>query len=163
MASRAVLFAIEAEVEQRLLGASGDAAVMEVIAAVEETWDKEWLCQLDKAWDAIHRSLTDGKLEWDNGMYPLNHAIIGGRQMYAGEDYVVAYVQPDQVKDVAKALGLVNEAALKRGYDAIDPSDYHYAGWEDDFEYMLGWYQYLPGFYQKAASAERAAIFTVDP
>ena len=28
---------------------------------------REWLAESDKAWDAIHRTLTDGKIGWDNG------------------------------------------------------------------------------------------------
>ena len=29
---------------------------------IEEPWDEEWLLEMDKAWDAIHRCLTDGRL-----------------------------------------------------------------------------------------------------
>jgi hypothetical protein len=38
----------------------------------------ELLAETDKAWDAMHRALTDGRLTWDGGEYPLNHVILGG-------------------------------------------------------------------------------------
>jgi len=162
MANRAVLFAIDSLDEQNLLNAHGDEAVMREIEAIEERWDKEWLCELDKAWDAIHRALTDGKLEWTNGEYPLNHAIIGGRQLYEGEDYVVTFVEASQVKDLAVALKVVDATTLKQGYDLINPDDYQFAGWDDDYEYTVGWFDHLAPFYVKAAEASRSVVFTVD-
>jgi Domain of unknown function (DUF1877) len=79
-----VLFAIEANHARRLLAAPDDDEVMAVIEEVEEDWDRAILAETDKAWDAMHRALTDGRLEWSNGEYPLNHVILGGRNLHKG-------------------------------------------------------------------------------
>ena len=36
---------------------------MAVIEEIEDRWDRDWLVETDKAWDAIHRCLTGGTLE----------------------------------------------------------------------------------------------------
>jgi hypothetical protein len=58
----------------------------------EKLWsdDKSRAQETDKAWDAIHRSLTDGTLGWESGEYPLNHTIFGGESLYDGDDYIGA-------------------------------------------------------------------------
>ena len=57
-----------------------------------------------KAWDAMHRLLTDGRLEYQNGEYPLNHT--GG-----GEDdtYIISLKTPVQVQDIAQALMTIDQ------------------------------------------------------
>ncbi|MFC5647340.1 DUF1877 family protein, partial [Kitasatospora cinereorecta] len=70
--------------------------------------------------NAIHRSLTDGYLGYDNGTYPLNAAILGGVQLHEGDDYIVSLLTPDRVRDVADAMAGVGREALKAGYDCID-------------------------------------------
>ena len=45
---------------------------------------------LDKAWDGIHRCLTEGQLGSEDGSYPLNAVILGGLPLYQGEDYVIS-------------------------------------------------------------------------
>ena len=56
MACRGVHFALTSQEDQRLLAATNDAAVVEILQEeVEERWNEEWLYETDKAWDAIHR------------------------------------------------------------------------------------------------------------
>ena len=110
MVCRAVLFAITDKDVTRLLAAQGnDEAIIEIVDKIKEDWEEAWLCQLDKAWDGIHRCLTDGELGWDNGKYPLNHAILGGKQLHNGDDEIVALVLPHQVKEVADALQSIDD------------------------------------------------------
>jgi hypothetical protein len=40
---------------------------MAQIEAIEEAWDLDHLAESDKAWDAIHRCLTDGQLDAGGG------------------------------------------------------------------------------------------------
>ncbi|GMR23537.1 MAG: hypothetical protein BMS9Abin37_1977 [Acidobacteriota bacterium] len=54
-----VFFAITAEQAEALLAAADDKQLMEVVEDIEELWDKENLAECDKAWDAMHRCLTD--------------------------------------------------------------------------------------------------------
>ncbi|HMA36618.1 MAG TPA: DUF1877 family protein, partial [Chloroflexia bacterium] len=106
--------------------------------------------------------LTDGQLAMDNGSYPLKLCILGGRQLYIGEDYIVSLITPDQVRDVAQALTKIDRAMLRTHYFQIDPHDYGADLDEADFAYTWDWFEGLPAFYARAAAAQRAVIFTVD-
>ncbi len=163
MACRGVHFAIRPETMERLLNAGTDESVISVIQdKIEDGWDKGWLYETDKAWDAIHRSLTDGLLRVDNGIFPLNAAILGGEQFYGGDDYIVSLVRPDRVSAVGAALAEVDRKHLRDGYSMIQGSDYQGEINEEDFEYTWNWFDGLAGFFKKAAADNRAVIFTVD-
>jgi len=63
MACRGVFFALTKEEEAKLLAAADSDAVVEIITEeIEERWDREWLVEMDKSWDAVHRCLGDGSL-----------------------------------------------------------------------------------------------------
>ena len=163
MACRGVHFAITNDQLQRLLAASSDDDVLEVMQEdVEEAWEEEWLRETDKAWDAIHRCLTDGKLGFENGSFPLNAVVLGGKQLYRGEDYIISLVEPRSVPLVAEALGAVDREALRLGYERIAQTDYDGEIGEEDFEYTWQWFKELPGLFSKAAAARRAVVFSVD-
>lgn len=163
MACRGVHFAITRGQLEKLVAASSDDEVIRVIQeGIESPWDTDWLHETDKAWDAIHRCLTDGTLDLDNGSFPLNAAVLGGRQLFDGDDYIISLVTPEQVPQVAQALRGIDEAALRRGYERIEQSDYDGDLDDDDFEYTWQWFQGLAPLFEKAAAADRAVLFTVD-
>lgn len=166
MACRAVLFALTYAEAEQVLNAKGDKALEElVVETIEGRWDKEWLCELDKSWDGIHRTLTDGEIEWDNGEYPLNHAILGGRQLYEGDDWIFTFVTPTQVADVAEAVNNISDESFRQRYFQINRANYGFAPdqvSEEDYEYVAGWFEELKIFYAKAAAAGRAVLFSVD-
>src|SRR5262245_61904140 len=86
-----VHLAVERREACKLRSLSSDAArlafVQEELEDLYFARQRQWLAETDKAWDAIHRALTDGELGWDNGTYPLNHVILGGERLYNGDDY----------------------------------------------------------------------------
>lgn len=65
-------FAIDEEDVGRLLKPADDDQVAALIEEIEEEATGVDPCDTDKAWDAIHRSLTDGYLGYGNGTFPLN-------------------------------------------------------------------------------------------
>jgi hypothetical protein len=160
MSCRGVHFALTDEQASRLMdtpGADNDF-LMGCVEDIEEQWDKEWLQETDKSWDAIHRCLTGGKLRW--GDSPLHKCILGSDNLYDGNDYFINLLSPNEVKDVAAAIKNIDRNELRRRYDAIDTS---YGKLSDkDFEYTWSWFQHLPKFFQKAAAANRSMLFTVD-
>ncbi len=136
---------------------------MSWIDQIEQAWEKSFVVESDKAWDAIHRCLTDGTLLYVSGEYPLNHCICGGRQLYRGSDYTVSYVSARQVKDVAAALDNVTKAWMRRRYALLEPDDYNEVEMgEEDFRYTWENFLDIRRFYRKAAEAVRAVVFTVD-
>ena len=163
MAARGVHFAVTADQAADLLAAAGDEALMDVIEDIESAWDKDWLAESDKAWDAIHRCLTDGSLLYGGGAPPLNLVICGGRQLHEDEDYTVAFVTPEQVREVAAALEPVDEAWLHaRYFSLLKPDAYDGDIGDDDFGYTWSWFQGVAALFRKAAADGRAVIFTVD-
>jgi Domain of unknown function (DUF1877) len=161
MACRGVHFAITTAQMDALRKAAGDdEAVVELVDAIEGVWDAQYLAESDKAWDAIHRCLTDGQLEFENGEYPLNRCVLGGDHLHEGEDYIVALVTPKEVRDVAQALEPITEAWLRDRYFGVLPKNYAPEYGEDDFGYTWSNLEGLRDFYVRAAEAGRAVIFT---
>jgi hypothetical protein len=163
VASRGVLFAVGDDVAAKLQDARGDDdAIMAIIEDVEEAWEEPFVAETDKAWDAIHRALTDGALEWANGTYPLNHAILGGLDLMQGDDYIAVLKAPGQVRDVAASIRNVDDVALADRYRAVVPSDYAPEYGEEDLAYTVDWFRSVRDLYQRAAAEGRAVIFTAD-
>jgi Domain of unknown function (DUF1877) len=163
MGARGVHFAITVEQMDDLLKAADDEELMAQIERIEEAWDRQFLVESDKAWDAIHRCLTDGSLLYESGEYPLNHVICGGRHLDAGDDYTISLVNPEQVKDVARALEPLTEDWLRQRYFALlKPDDYEFDIDEDDFQYTWSNFEDVRSLFRKAALADRAVVFTAD-
>jgi hypothetical protein len=156
-----VHFAIDAEAANRLLTATDDDQVDALVEEIEEDTIGVDFCETDKAWDAIHRSLTDGYLGYDNGTFPLNAVILGGAQVHEGDDYIVSLLTPEQVREVARAAADVDQATLRAGYDRIDVEDYGPEFGDEDFAYTWSNYSDLVPFFQRAAEAGQHVIFTV--
>lgn len=121
---------------------------------------REWLAESDKAWDAIHRTLTDGELDWANGSFPLNHVILGGDRLYELDDYVMTLKTPQEVQAIAQALAQISEAQFRENYFRIDPDDYGVPVDEEDYSYTWSWFQGIREFYDRAAQANRSVLFT---
>jgi hypothetical protein len=161
MACRGVHFAITDEQVSAVREAAlqGDAALIDCVQKIEQGWDEEWLQETDKSWDAIHRCLTNGVLEW--GSTPLHKCILGKQNLYNGGDYIVNLLYPREVKEVAAAIKDIDQNELRRRYDAIETDSYGSLS-DDDFEYTWSWFPHLRDFFQKAAKANRAVVFSVD-
>lgn len=122
----------------------------------------ERFAELDKSWDALHRSLTDGKLEWCNGAFPLNHVILGGEQIYQKDDYIMSLKTPSQVSKITEAILAISEDDLRRGYNKINSKDYGRDLTDEDFEYTWTWFYDSWEFWKRAASEKRFVLFTAD-
>jgi hypothetical protein len=162
MGQLGVHFALDKNQNDRLVTATNDEEVMAAIAQIEEAWHKDHVGESDKAWDAIHRCLTDGSLDDEAGEFPLSHVILGGKQLHSEDDYIVALVTAEQAKSVAKALLAVSKESLKSSYSSIDPDDYDGEMSADDFEYTWEWFENVREFYLRASINSRSVIFTVD-
>lgn len=159
--SLGVHFAIDSETAGRLLAATDDEEVAGLVEEIEQVILGVEDCGTDKAWDAIHRSLTDGGLEYGNGTFPLNAVILGGAQVYDGDDYIVSLLTPEQVRDVAVAIAEVGRDALGAGYERIDAEDYGPEFGDEDFEYTWENFRDLVPFFRRAAEEGKYVIFTV--
>ena len=125
MACRGVFFAITADDAAALQGAADDDALMILVEAIEEVWDRDNLAECDKSWDAMHRLLTDGILQFGNGPEPLRHCVLGPNQLHDADDYIVSLVPPVKVKEVAVALGLSVKTAETHRSNLMRKLDVH--------------------------------------
>jgi hypothetical protein len=101
-------------------------------------------------------------LQWDNGTFPLNAAILGKEQLNGGGSYIIGLTPSESVPDVANALAAVTDEQIRQGYARIDPADYGPQYGPEDLEYTLEWFREVPGFWARAADAGRSVIVTVD-
>jgi hypothetical protein len=84
--------------------------------------------------------------------------MLGGRHLHDG--YYVVYVSAAQVRDVAGALRGIDRTWLRGRFDTIDDPGYRGTRDDADFEYTWDNFVDLQAFYDRAATAERAVIFT---
>jgi hypothetical protein len=151
-----VHFAVTPDQERELLTTD---EVGDFLEKLEESWTDDSLkVDTDKAWDAIHRCLTDGTLDPDGGEFPLSHAVLGGEHLH--DEYYVVHVTAAQVREVADGLRGIDRDWLRRRFDAIGGHDYD--GAQDDADFVYTWANFvdLRNFYDRAAATGRAVIFT---
>ncbi len=123
--------------------------------------DDGFICESDKAWDAIHRCLTDGSLTFKGGNNPLRLCILGGEQLLQSDNYIVALVEHDRLRQLADALAAVTPKFVADRYWAI-ADDYQEPKSNEDCQYTWDWFSDLPSFIDRAEKAGRNVIFTVD-
>ena len=164
MSCLGVHFALDAADQEKILGTASDDDLLEVIQEdiEQRLGEDEFSFQTDKAWDAIHRCLTNGKLEYGPGGPPLSYCILGGRRLYSRDDYIVSYVEPEQVAKCAEVLRSISREELRRRYFALDSRKCGYPLTDEDFEYTWSNFEGLPAFFATAAKAGRSVIFTAD-
>lgn len=121
---------------------------------------------VDKAWHGLHYLLTGGA---QGGEAPLAWATTGVPDQAAGPDHGYGpahYLTPEQVAEVATALGGVTRADLEARFDPAAMSRAHVYPdiWEAEGQTALAWlceaFYPLRGFYRDA-SADGAAVAVV--
>lgn len=165
MSCLGVHFAL-AEDQVRKLRANGDDSKrLEYVQGIEEellSGDKLHAAESDKSWDALHRLMADGSLDWDGGQYPLNHVVLAGELLYAGDDYIMSLKTPEQVRDIADALHALDSDEFRSRYYRIDADDYDADLSDDDLEYTWSWFKGVRDLYSRAAKEGRYVLFTAD-
>lgn len=165
MASRGVLFALtEAEILE-LRGIEDEQERVDHLIDVFEEREigGEWAAETDKAWTAIHRCFANGEFTWSPEGYPLDHIILGGAQLYSGDDYILSLKTVAQTRDIAAAIASITEDDLRGRYRRLKPISFGVAISPDYENYTWHWFRGLADFYRRAAEAGRCVLFTVDP
>ncbi len=155
----------ELEVWEELHSDSARFSFMEIILRSRES---DWYQVTDKAWEGIHfcfsQELTEDCFSRDSAedqpATPLQRCIFSGENLYKGRNgYYLGYSRPGVVKEVATALGPIDEGWMRQHYWSIDPDAYGMEPSQEDFEYIWQWFQLLQTFYQRAAQNNRAVLF----
>jgi hypothetical protein len=166
MSCLGVHFALSGEEVETLRSQPDDSSRLDYLTEeIEENYfgnQPELVVESDKSWDAVHRTLTDGNLAWDNGKYPLNHVILGGELLYRETDYIMSLKTPKQVQDVAAATSSVTEVEFRQRYFAMDQKQYGSPLSEEDFNYTWENFLSVREFFLSAAKQNRYVLFTAD-
>lgn len=162
MGSLGVHFAITPSQFEALIRAQTVSRTTSAIGHIERQWDAPWLAESDKAWDAIHRCLSDGTLEGGGGSYPLNKCILGGFRLNAAHDRIARLIMPVEVGEVAAALARVESHWLRERFFAITPEHFSLPLDEAGFEYTWHWFEPVRQLFDRAAAAGRAVLFTAN-
>jgi hypothetical protein len=162
MACRGYFLALDEPCIELLLTQDGnDERLIEVIQELDMTNVPDE-CGVDKAWDGIHRCLTEGRLGSEDGSYPLNAVVLGGLPLHQGDDYVVSYNTPAEVREVAAALADLDLEPFITRYWTLDPDEYGAAIDQDELTYLTSYLKEMTAFYQRAAQAGWASVFVAD-
>jgi Domain of unknown function (DUF1877) len=165
MACRGVLFALSSSQREHLLKLGSDDARLEYIQEdIEAAWDEAHLLETDKAWDAIHRCLTDGTLSIVPSSNPLSKLILGGKQLYSDtQRYIINLIEHDELLQISTALKTVTKEWMQARYEQLRNTDYPQGLIsEQDWQYTWDWFSGIPDFIAKADREGRSVIFTVD-
>lgn len=156
---------------------SDDDRIFYLIEDVEEAWDETYFLETDKAWDAIHRCLSDfppdtpmfyheegSKLAFalpeDHGTYPLKVCVLGGKKLMDDEhNYFMRLIEPDQVIDAANALGKVDKEWLSEKYWVHCRGAWPEYG-EEDLKYTWAYFEDMRDYFRRMAGNGRAVLFT---
>ena len=163
-----VLFAVPAEVVEHIRSLPMPERPVYISEELEDLYFEDYperTAELDKSWDAIHRSLTDGSLCFDCGEYPLGGVILGGELLYYDgeeyDDYIITAKSPLEVARLAEELEKLTKAKFKRGYDSIDGS-YPEPKSKEDMEYSWEYLEDAVPFFRHAAGQGLWVLFTAD-
>ena len=163
-------FAISPDQASTLAHLTDDDVRRDFIDDIENDAEPDWQIETDKAWVAIHRTLTGypAALEYftadeidRHGPEGLRLCIMGGTSCYEGSDYIVRLVPADKVSLVAEALAAIDEEWFGKNYRERCDGAWPEFG-EDDLEYSWTYFEPLKDFFARAAAAGRAVIFTAD-
>jgi hypothetical protein len=166
MSCLGVHFSIDEAEVRKLRGFDTDP---ERLAYVQDDLEEHYLgsdpkraVETDKAWDAIHRALTDGTLDYADRKSPFGHLILGGEPLYSKDDYIMSLKSPAQVQEVLPGLRSMTKERFRPLYFSIPQADYGVPLSEGDFEYTWAHLSGLPPFWELAAAERRYILFTAD-
>ena len=116
-------------------------------------------------WDAVHRCFAEGELDPVGGEFPLNHAVLGGKQLYKGTDSTAVLIRPDMTRFIADALSELDQDSLRPKFFALaggTPGGGKYDQPVDEKHFMQVWriVQDLKVFFDAAAENLEAVVFT---
>lgn len=164
MSGEGTYIVLTREDAQQLFSAKEDDAVRNVIDNLRKSpkhLENGLVLECGCDWDPIHRALTEGTLDPDGGEFPLDHCVLGGRQLHAGDDFEVIVIRPDIVPHVAAALHDLRRADFVENYMAIDPADYGKQPTEEEGDRIWSTLKLIRQMFEDAGNEHAAIAFTV--
>jgi hypothetical protein len=155
--------ALAREHAKTLFGIKDDASLRKFLDELKAKPDMKKsgrLLDTGVLWDPIHRCLTEGELDPAAGDFPLNHAVLGGKQLHKGSDYTAVLIRPDMTNFIADAIAELEEDDVRKKFLALDNGTYKQPIDEKHFMEMWLMLQNLKVFFEAAAENIEAVVFT---
>jgi hypothetical protein len=155
--------ALGREHAKTLFGLKDDAALrgfLEELKARPDMKRSGRVLEMGTLWEALHRCLTEGELDPAGGDFPLNHAVLGGKQLLKGTDYTAVLIRPDVTRFIADALVELSEDDLRKRFFALAGGTYQEPIDEKHFMQLWLKLQDLKVFFEAAAENMEAVVFT---
>jgi hypothetical protein len=154
--------ALAREHAKTLFGLKEDAAIRQFLDELKARPDMKKsgrILDVGTLWDPIHRCLTEGELDAAAGDFPLNTAVLGGKQLLKGTDYTAVLVRPDMTRFIADGLGELEEDDMRKKFFALKGGSY--TGPIDEKHFMEMWLRLLDlkVFFDAAAENLEAVVF----
>lgn len=147
-----------------LFAMEGDEAVRGFIEKLRNSpkhREADLVLECGKAWDPIHRVLTDGTLSRESDDFPNDHCVLGGRRLHEGADFEVIMVRPDIVILVAESLHKMKRAEFSEKYLALDPEQYGHVPTETEGDAVWAMFKLIRQLFEDASGDHAAVVFTV--
>lgn len=163
MVGKGYHIALTRELAKRLFSQKDDETLIEFLEELKSSSElKKGGRILDSGtqWDAIHRCLTDGELDPTGGDFPLNTAVLGGKQLHKGDDLAAVLIRPDMINFVAEALSDIKQKEFRERFFALQGGSYTGSITEKDFTALWICLQNLKVFFEAAAENMEAVVFT---
>ena len=119
-----------------------------------------WILESGNGWDSVHRCLNDGRMAHGTSVGHL--CILGSGEIWDGEDWIVNFLDPDEVREVANHISNVSVDELRRGYALVEQDKYPFPKGDEDFHHTWRLFVELQEFYKRAAGANRWVVFLAD-
>ena len=163
MVGRGYHIALAREHAKTLFGIKNDASLRKFLDELKAKPDMKKsgrLLDTGVLWDPIHRCLTEGELDPAAGDFPLNHAVLGGKQLHKGSDYTAVLIRPDMTSFIADAIAELEEDDVRKKFFALGNGSYKQPIDEKHFMEMWLMLQNLKVFFEAAAENIEAVVFT---
>jgi hypothetical protein len=163
VAGRGFYIALARENAKTLFGLKDDASIRKFLDDLNAKPDMKKsgrLLDVGTLWDPIHRCLTEGELDPAAGDFPLNTAVLGGKQLLQGKEYTAVLVRPDMTRFIADALGELEEDDVRKKFFALKGGSYQQPIDEKHFMEMWLRLQDLKIFFEAASENMEAVVFT---
>jgi len=129
----------------------------------KEIKDSGRLVNCGPHWATIHCCLNDGDQSLDPaaGEFPLNNAILGGKALHRGDDYLAMLVRPDVVPFVTEALAGVKQSDFREKFNVLRSEATEE---ERKKEFVEVWkvMQELRVFFEDSGVNREAVLFTAE-
>jgi len=155
--------ALAREHAKTLFGIKEDAALRKFLDELKARPDMKKsgrVLDLGTLWEAIHRCLTEGELDPAAGDFPLNTAVLGGKRLHQGDDYVAVLIRPDMTRFIADALAELEEDDVRKKFFSLKGGSYTQPIDEKHFMEMWLRFQDLKVFFEAATQNMEAVVFT---